>query len=45
MSAQTIVFTKPEIVVLIRSMAGVFLDDDAGLRMDVLRKLAKANQA
>lgn len=35
-------FTPTELVVLTRAMAGVFLDHDAEVRPEILRKLAKS---
>lgn len=34
--------TPEEVVVLYRAMAGVHLDNDAHLRLDLLRKLARS---
>jgi len=45
MTAVTVVLTQRQVAVLIRAMAGVFLDEDADERIGVLRILAKANRA
>lgn len=47
MAERSVTYTVPdldpsEVVVLYRAMAGVHLDADAPLRMELLRKLAKS---
>jgi hypothetical protein len=37
-------FTSHEYLILTRAMAGIHLDSDAPLRMDLLRKLAKGER-